>query len=951
MSWNVQSIIMKIHLVLQVLSDNNVDIACIQETWLSSNCNAITAIIREAGYNISHVFRTDKVGTGTAILWKNKFDSCKFTCKVKPKLYESLQYQCVVFKFNPHIVLINIYRLQEVHVSQFFKDLEDLIDSHFNFSTSLVLTGDFNIHFEKDDFRDKILLSDLTSSFGLSQLVQGPTNKHGHTIDLLFLNSFEINNTKVQPVNYDIGDHFPILFECMISNNKTMSKPNSVCYRNIKGIDLVEFSSDLCSQLENINFQNNFSNCYEQFSAITNATLDVHAPLITKSFSNQRDDIPWQDAEYKKERALRRKLERKWKESANNHGPERFSYFTQRSKCVELSTLKRSQYYSNLIKKNEGDTSSLFNIVLKLLDKQKSSGILPHFDNPENLANKFNNFYTDKVKNIRDGIPTINSSASFDCGEAAFTGTPLENFEPTTVDELRKIITASSVKTAYNDLLPSKLLKSVLDSLLPHICNLVNLSLSTGSMEGVKESTILPLLKKVGLDPEILKNYRPISDLVFISRLIERTVLKRLNLHTTTNNLQCNYQHGYKKYHSTETLVLKVVNDILVGFDSKTCTILLLLDLSAAFDTVDIEKLLFILEHEFGIKGMALTWFRSFLLGRTQRVRVQNSLSGSLDVLFGVPQGSVLGPVLFNMYTRSLYNIISDAGFSTSGYADDSNARISFPTCFQLHVTSEKLPQLMDKITNWMNRFFLKINPDKTEIILFQPTSLNSKPTINGTILSTGECIRFSEFVKNLGVILDRFLNFEIYINSIVSHSFKLLKDISSIRNLISVRETESLVHAVITSRLDYCNSLFYNLRKSDIEKLQKVQNAAARVVLKLRKRVSVRAHLVQLHWLRVEERIVFKLLVTIFKCLNGMAPVELSSLINVNNAETCTLKLVFKDTVYGRRSFQYVAPRLWNALPTLIRKLESLESFKSNTKYHLFNHFADFMRSVTPYT
>ena len=81
------------------------------------------------------------------------------------------------------------------------------------------------------------------------------------------------------------------------------------------------------------------------------------------------------------------------------------------------------------------------------------------------------------------------------------------------------------------------------------------------------------------------------------------------------------------------------------------------------------------------------------------------------------------------------------------------------------------------------------------------------------------------------------------------------------------------------------------------------------------------------------------------------MAPVELSSLINVNNAETCTLKLVFKDTVYGRRSFQYVAPRLWNALPTLIRKLESLESFKSNTKYHLFNHFADFMRSVTPYT
>ena len=371
---------------------------------------------------------------------------------------------------------------------------------------------------------------------------------------------------------------------------------------------------------------------------------------------------------------------------------------------------------------------------------------------------------------------------------------------------------------------------------------------------------------------------------------------------------------------------------------------------SAAFATVDSEKLLLILENEYGIKGMALKWFRSFLIGRTQRVRIHESLSDCLDVLFGVPQGSVLGPVLFNIYTRSLYNIISAAGFSTSGYADDSNARQSFSLCFQHNIITQQLPKLMDQITQWMNNFFLKINPDKTEIILFLPNARKNHPTINGTFFSNGTCIRFSEVVTNLGIKLDRFLSFESHVNSTVAHCYKLLKDVSSIRSLITIHETEMLVHSVITSRLDYCNSLFYNLNKSIIDKFQKVQNAAARVVLKLKKHDSVRAELVNLHWLRINERIIFKLLVTIFKCLNGLAPVELRSLINLNDTDNCTLRYIFMDSVYGRRSFQYAAPRLWNALPIAVRKISTLDNFKSKIKYHLFNHSSEFMRSVNRY-
>ena len=137
-------------------------------------------------------------------------------------------------------------------------------------------------------------------------------------------------------------------------------------------------------------------------------------------------------------------------------------------------------------------------------------------------------------------------------------------------------------------------------------------------MDGVAISVIDPLLKKCGLDTDRKKNYRPVNNLVFFSKLTERIVLKRLNTHMTTNGLHCDTQFGYKKYHSTETMMLGIINDVLNAFGDNKCTIMLFLDLSAAFDTIDIGKLLGILTDEVGVTGVALQWFRSFLTGRTQ---------------------------------------------------------------------------------------------------------------------------------------------------------------------------------------------------------------------------------------------------------------------------------------------------------------------------------------------
>ena len=213
-----------------------------------------------------------------------------------------------------------------------------------------------------------------------------------------------------------------------------------------------------------------------------------------------------------------------------------------------------------------------------------------------------------------------------------------------------------------------------------YLATIVNASLSCACAEfptELKKAFLTPLIKKIILDCEIFKNYRPVSNLSFISKLVERVVCVQLVEHLKTNLYEI-FQSAYRQLHSTETALLCVQNDPLQAVDNEGGAILVLLDLSAAFDTIDHQKWLNLLNQSFGIRGVALKWFESYLKDRTQTVQIGPCTSTTVILRYGVPQGSVLGPILFTMYTTSPGNIIRKHGLNFHLYAADTQLYISF---------------------------------------------------------------------------------------------------------------------------------------------------------------------------------------------------------------------------------------------------------------------------------
>ena len=378
----------------------------------------------------------------------------------------------------------------------------------------------------------------------------------------------------------------------------------------------------------------------------------------------------------------------------------------------------------------------------------------------------------------------------------------LDVLDPASEEEVKKIILSGNSKSCGLDPIPTYLLKSAIETLLPVLTKIMHNSLTSANVpQTLKAATVTPLLKKSTLSKEDLKNYRPVSNLPYLSKVVEKVVVKRLNTHMSQHHLHEYYQSAYRMFHSIETALTRVHSDILQSLDQRKCVYLVLLDQSAAFDTVDYNILLSRLQHSVGVEGRALQWFVSYFGERTQSIQILGTPSVPRALPCGMPQGSVIGPYGFPIYSAPVANICRKHGIACHFYADDSQLYLQFDPKDE-EVALQRLEACIADVREWMRLNHLKLNDSKTEFLVIGSPA--QRKGLHTESIRIGDAsIAATTSARNIGAIFDCSMTMQEHVNAMCRSCYCHIRSLGRIRHSLTKDASVNLVHAFISSRLD----------------------------------------------------------------------------------------------------------------------------------------------------
>jgi hypothetical protein len=459
--------------------------------------------------------------------------------------------------------------------------------------------------------------------------------------------------------------------KCEIDLARPEATKYTVQQRHLKNVDLEAMRQDVLNSSLLLTPAEDLLALTNQYNSVLREILDKHAPVKTREMT-LRPHAPWYDKTLRTAKRKKRSLERKWMKSKLEIDKQIFHQSCSDYKKL-LDNAKTSHHRSVI---SNCDQKQLFKVI-DTLSVARVPVLLPTSGSNSELADGFVNFFDKKIQNIRDSLDRVpHAVTSVDVTDHCDSS--FGQFQTISEDDVRGVVMKSSKKSSALDPLPMPFFLHVLDDLLPILTKIINGSLSSGCFpDTYKFARVKPLIKKPSLDCEDMRNYRPISNLRFDSKLVERVAVSQLHSYMKENGLQDNNQSAYREGSSTETALLRVSNDLLQTIDRGDEAVLVLLDFSAAFDTIDHQVLIARLENRFGITGKALQWFASYLENRCQAVAIESSLSNMVPLNYGVPQGSVAGPVIFTMYSLPIEDIAHANNISCMSYADDTQLHMS----------------------------------------------------------------------------------------------------------------------------------------------------------------------------------------------------------------------------------------------------------------------------------
>uniref|UniRef100_A0A669EEG1 Reverse transcriptase domain-containing protein n=1 Tax=Oreochromis niloticus TaxID=8128 RepID=A0A669EEG1_ORENI len=512
----------------------------------------------------------------------------------------------------------------------------------------------------------------------------------------------------------------------------------------------------------------------------------------------------------------------------------------------------------------------------------------------------------------------------------------LFDFSPFSVQEVHTALKAlDHRKPPGPDLIEPFFLKIAADYIAQPLTILFNLSIQNKEIPLVwKSAFVTPILK--GGDPAILTNYRPISNLCVLAKVLESLVSEQLKEFLYSNEVLSKLQSGFRKQHSAVTAATKVINDILVALDKKQHCASLFIDLSKAFDTVDHA----ILKHRLlslGLSRHVVSWFTNYLSDRTQCIKCENLCSERLNIHTGVPQGSILGPLLFIMYINDLGQNVSNA--SMHFYADDT---VIYSFGSNLEKAIESLQKAFDVVQHTLLELKLVLNAEKTKLMLFSnmkrfPQTVPLVSTLEGNLIEVVHTYKY------LGFLIDDSLTFKPHIDNLVKKLKLKLGFFFRNKFCFSFETKKRLVNATFLSVLDYGDLLYMNASAQCLHKIDSVYHASLRFITNCRALTHCCDLYARVGWPALSSRRFAHWCIFIYKALLGQMPTYICDLLtrrstvsySLRSSDLFLLNVPFARTELGKRAFTYAAPFTWNKMQKdwKIADLISLNAFKSRLR------------------
>ena len=925
---NAQSIPAHYSELLATFENAPVHACLVSETFLKPTLPSSSFAL--PGYVLVRNDRTGKGGGGVAIYIRADI-KYKVVSQSPSSYSKALEYLLLDISLNTVPVLLGVaYAPPTV---TFIDKLEEILETFVPAYEHVLLMGDFNTCLirERDRVRSTKLRT-VTTSAGISMLKLDPTfhiNDTHSELDLIMVSKPEQVAHHGQLAAPGFSHHDLIFVSYKVRTPK--SKPKIVLLRSFARMDTEKLIDD-ARRLDWAELEG--AGTVDSKLGIFNSTLlklyDKHAPV--RKVRVKRPPAPWLSDRIRMLMARRDRLRRKHRKNPTEENWCAFKLARNRCNQV-IRNAKRRHIFEGI---NNCSPNKLWRFLRSLgVGKCHSEArvaveidsLNKHFSSPP-----FSFDVSVKRQTIQE-IVTQQPGLH-----------PNFVFEPVFDALVRKIIVSISSRAVGCDGIGRDLLIPILDYILPIITHILNFSLSSGEFPTAwKQAFIVPIPKIQ--NPSEFSHYRPISILPFLSKVLEKVVQFQLLRFLRSHQLLNQFQSGFRPAHSTCTALIKIMDDIRKGMDSGQLTLLALLDFSNAFNCVDHEILISILKS-LNVSNEVLLWFRSYLDGRNQRIKMDDRLSNWHTVSAGVPQGGVLSPLLFSVFINTIARTIEHSQYHL--YADDlqlySTSKVS-----DLLETIRKMSLDLDSIRLWTERYGLLVNPAKTQIMLVGSSrnlSLIDQHTLPPVTFNSLP-LPYCSTVKNLGLHIAHDLSWAPHVAKVGQKVFASFHSLKCLQNFLPVSTKITLVNSLLVPIIDYADVCCTDITEALLDKLERLLNLCIRYIYGIRKYDHVSQYRAELKWLNIRNRRNVHVACMIYKILNcTLSPEYLRERFSFQQfvgriPRTFYNKFLTtpeRRTDYYAYSFTCVAAQLWNSLPVGIREAPSIDVFKSRVSEHFLH-------------